>query len=436
MKINQLIKKSGDPELAQRQWDQIKGLIPPDLHQHPSSFFHLLGNSRFLIQHFLQAPQRFEDLLIETSLTERRNFEDIRRDADQAVSGTFDIKSAQRALRRFKYREMMRIAIRDFAGLASFEETGQDLSTLACALSRAALQAAWRCIGADSQNPFSIIGLGKLGGEDLNFSSDIDILYLYGVPVTKDEKDLENLFETSARCAEIITRLLNEPTEDGIVFRVDLDLRPQGKSGPLVNSIESIETYYEVAGAPWERMALLKAWPIAGDTKLAESFLKTIEPFVFRRSLDTQILQDIKAMKEKINAQLLSHKNDDELHVKLGHGGIREIEFFVASFQLVYGGRDIALHERNTLRALDLLAERNLISREDHCQLRPAYIFLRTIENRLQMVDDRQMHRIPSDAQELSALSRRMGFKSADSFLHEVRQTMKTVSSYFEKLAG
>jgi glutamate-ammonia-ligase adenylyltransferase len=243
------------------------------------------------------------------------------------------------------------------------------------------------------------------------------------------------VFEHFCRVSETLTALLHDRTEDGFVFRVDLDLRPEGKSGVIVNSIDALTSYYEVSGAAWERAALTKARPVAGDSELGHETLRQISPFVFPRLIDTNAVADLKAMKSKINAELKKNKGGG-FHVKLGAGGIREIEFFVTAFQLIYGGKDPEFRERHTLTALRLLSRKGLVPAEDAARLQDAYLFLRRIENRLQMEEERQTHRLPTTAADLEALARRMGFSGSGPFVESLLSQTEFVAACFERLAS
>jgi glutamate-ammonia-ligase adenylyltransferase len=336
---------------------------------------------------------------------------------------------------------MTRIAARDLSGLAPFEEIGRELAALAAASTEIAVRSAAEIVrsaegnsGAAASAPFVVLALGKFGGEDLNFSSDIDILYVHGRPLVPEAAS-RTVFEHFCRVSETVTRLLHERTEDGFVFRVDLDLRPEGKSGVIVNSVDALTSYYEISGAPWERAALTKARPVAGDSALGLDVLSQLEPFVFPKLIDTASIDALKKIKGKINAELKKSKSGG-FHVKLGLGGIREIEFFVTAFQLIYGGKDPALRERNTLRALALLRERGLVPEVDAARLENAYIFLRKIENRLQMEEERQTHRLPTESAHLQALARRMGFADSASFEQALREKTGFVADCFERLAS
>ena len=220
----------------------------------------------------------------------------------------------------------------------------------------------------------TVIGMGKLGGNELNFSSDIDIIYFYesdkgetsGISDgSGDMKGVVSLHAFFNKLGEMISKALSLVTEDGFVFRVDVGLRPEGKSGDMAVSLRSAEIYYESWGQSWERTAMLKARPVAGSLELGEQLLKTLQPFVYRKYLDYNLIEDMKNMKQKIDASL-TRSMEGETNLKLGRGGIREIEFFIQALQLVYAGKNPLLRERNSLKALDTLLAARLISEEDH----------------------------------------------------------------------
>ncbi len=420
-----ILKASGNPELAFRQWETLAPAVSGDAADAPGlmPFLHLLGNSCFLVDFFRKHEDRLLPLLRSPYLQKEKPASVMREEIRSGVKKNSDAAAIKKILRLYKYVEMARICLRDLAGLASFEETGRELSSLAAACVEAALR-----FLLPPGFSFVVFGMGKLGGEDLNLSSDIDLIYAY-----QHNETIADLYENLTRTSEGLTRILQEKTEDGFVFRVDLDLRPEGKSGTLLNSSEALVTYYEVKGAPWERGALLKARPIAGDQALGEHILQDLDPFIFRRSIDMSAISEIKAMKEKINREMIKSRGAG-YHVKLGVGGIREIEFFVSAFQLIYGGKNPAVRERNTLRALSVLEQHGLVPAEDARRLRETYIFLRRIENRLQMLEEQQTHTLPTEAAALLVLSRQMGAESVDRFTEELKTRTGWVASCFEGL--
>jgi glutamate-ammonia-ligase adenylyltransferase len=321
----------------------------------------------------------------------------------------------QSRLRLYRRREQVRIGGRDLLGLASVEETVRELSDLAdavidaaLAFTRARVAAEW---GGDAPVAFVVVGMGKLGGQELNYSSDVDLVYVY-------ERDGEHpggrtLREFFVRVAEQVTRVLSEVTADGFCFRVDLRLRPGGAEGPIAVSLPALLAYYESYGQTWERAAWLKGRPVAGDRALGGLLGDELTPFVYRRFLDYGMLDDLKAMKRRVDASLRGPGARDR-NVKLGRGGIRGVEFWVQAHQLIYGGKDPRLRERATLPALATLAAAGYAPRAKTEALAGAYRFLRDVEHKLQIVHERQTQIIPSDAEELRMLVRRLGLTGPD----------------------
>ncbi len=347
------------------------------------------------------------------------------------------------ALRRFRRREMLRIGVRDLLRLATVPETTGSLSDLACLL----IHAAYEIVDADlkqqygipmhrnrqgrwMETGFAVIGMGKLGGHELNYSSDVDLIYLYeshdgetrapgGKQAIKPAAigiSNEEYFEILAR---ELTRALAEPTRDGHIFRVDLRLRAEGAIGQLARSLEEYQTYYVTRGQVWERLALLKAWPVAGSPEVGQAFLKLVRPFVLGPSKPADranaliIVQDVRAVKDMIDAKM-TDRGHAQRNVKLGTGGIREIEFLVQTIQVIAGRRVPGLLDRSTLGALNRLAQKKLLSIDDRNALTAAYVFLRDVEHKLQMVHDLQTHSLPAEREELERCAVRMGYGSGD----------------------
>ncbi|MGA8890910.1 MAG: bifunctional [glutamate--ammonia ligase]-adenylyl-L-tyrosine phosphorylase/[glutamate--ammonia-ligase] adenylyltransferase, partial [Anaeromyxobacteraceae bacterium] len=281
---------------------------------------------------------------------------------------------------------------------------------------------------------FCALAMGKLGARELNFSSDVDLIYVYRADgTTTGDRPLTH-FAYYARLAELVTESLSRVTEDGMVFRVDLNLRPDGRSGPIVNSIRAAELYYQSFGRSWERNALVKARAGAGDLSVGEELLAQLEPFVWRRSLDLGIIEEIQAMKARIDARAGAEGKDD---LKLGKGGIREAEFFVSALQLLHGGklRDPGIRERAVLRALDRLLFAGIVQARDRDAISDAYLFLRRAEHRVQMVDGRQTHRLPPPEERLG-LARSMGYADVDRFEAALAGHRERVAALFSGLLG
>ncbi|HTR44379.1 MAG TPA: bifunctional [glutamate--ammonia ligase]-adenylyl-L-tyrosine phosphorylase/[glutamate--ammonia-ligase] adenylyltransferase, partial [Thermodesulfovibrionales bacterium] len=284
---------------------------------------------------------------------------------------------------------------------------------------------------------FAVIAIGKLGSHELNFSSDIDLLYVYGkeegetagtVTARGSVKNRLGCHEYYCKLGEGLNRFLSVNTGEGFCYRVDLRLRPEGQKGSLAVSLAGYEIYYESWGRAWERAVLLRARPIAGDAALGREFLRMVRPFVFRKYLDFSAIDEIRKMKTKINE---TFKKDD---IKRGYGGIREIEFFVHALELIYGGKEPLLRERSTLRGLHQLLLKNLIGREDYAVLSDMYPFLRKLEHRLQQLNDLQTHTLPSGESELGAMGRKMGYHDKESFLDDLGERRKKVRAIYDSL--
>jgi glutamate-ammonia-ligase adenylyltransferase len=334
--------------------------------------------------------------------------------AAAGAGGPLARADVQRVLRRHRRHELLRIGGRDLLGLATVDETVRELSALAEAAidaavraTRARLEAEWGAVDAG----FVVLGMGKLGGGELNYSSDVDLVYVY-------ERDGElpggrTLAQLFCRLAEEVTRALGERTEDGVVFRVDLRLRPGGGEGPVAVSLPAALSYYETWGQTWERAVWLKARAVGGTRALGDAVLAELAPFVYRRYLDFGTIEDLKAMKRRVDASL-GGADVAARDVKLGRGGIREAEFFVQAQQLVHGGKDARVHARGTLAGLAALARAGYVEPRLADGLAAAYRFLRDVEHKIQIDEERQTHRVPADPDGLRALARRLGFRGDD----------------------
>jgi glutamate-ammonia-ligase adenylyltransferase len=452
------------PDMALNAFERLAGVIPAgDLtaiacrRRSLSRFVLLCGSSPFLVNLIYRTPSLFRWLFLENGIAVSRTPEEMLAALRSRMEEGLDYAGLLRLLRLFKRAEIVRIATRDLCGLADLEEVTSELSSLAGAALQVAYEVCRRCLVAEYGVPLmetengpveaemTVLGMGKLGGNELNFSSDIDIIYFYesdrgktsGVGSGSGQaRGVVSLHTFFVKLGEMITKALSQVTEDGFVFRVDLGLRPEGKSGDMAASLRSAEIYYESWGQSWERTAMLKARPVAGSLELGERFLLMLHPFVYRKYLDYTLIEDMKNMKQKIDASL-SRSMEAETNLKLGRGGIREIEFFIQALQLVYAGKNPRLRERNSLKALDRLLEANIIAAEDHGRLSRAYRFLRTVEHRIQVVQERQTHNLPTKDDEILALARRSGFLGVDGvslFREELALHRGNVSAIYGKL--
>ena len=343
-------------------------------------------------------------------------------------------------LRQWRREQMVRIAVRDLNGSADLNETMRDVSDLADALVSGTLD--WWMprfcerfgtpIGEESGEPqqMIVLGMGKLGGRELNFSSDIDLIFVYAEKGQTDGARAMSNDQFFSKLGQAMNKSLTEMTPDGIVYRVDMRLRPFGDAGPLAISFSGAEHYYEVHGRAWERYALVKARAIAGDLDKAQELFDILRPFVYRRYIDYTAMDSLRDLKRMIAAEV--RKKGMEANVKLGAGGIREVEFIVQAFQLVHGGRDKPLQGRSLLPMLHYLAQQDYISQQDADELHAAYVFLRRAENRLQEWNDQQTHDLPDEARQQSALAQAMGFQSYADFMAVLDQHRARVQHHFD----
>ena len=440
-----LLDAAADPERAKQSLDllQVKGAATPlRKMKEPAArvLVSLLAGSQALSESLTLHPDWLNGLSDVEALREPRRKEGLEREVDHAIAPstrTRDYAKAYAVLREFKQKEMLRIGARDLARLGRTTEIIQEISDVAdvclAVVCRLCLEQLQERLGQPfHQDPsgrwqrteLSVIGLGKLGGQELNYSSDVDVMVVYSdegstfkQPPRKGEttgRGLSNhqffLRFTEAFIAEV-TRL----TAEGSLFRIDLRLRPEGKAGPLARSIGSYESYYAQWGQTWERMMLIKARPIAGQPALGAEFLEMIQTFRYPRSLNERVLQEVAAMKDRIEAEVVKLGEIDR-NVKLGRGGIREIEFVTQTLQLLQGGQNPFLQDPQTLPGLAKLARYNLIKVEEATALSAAYSWLRDVEHRLQMDNNLQTHTVPTERRARQRLAALMGCPSIADF--------------------
>lgn len=341
-------------------------------------------------------------------------------------------------LRRWRRAEFVRIAWRDLAGWATLDETLADLSQAADDALRLTHDYALRALHERYGQPRSandlvqdlmIVAMGKLGGRELNFSSDIDLVLLYPSSGETDGPRAISNEEFFTRLAQAMIRLLETPTTEGFVFRVDLRLRPFGDSGPVVTNAVALEDYLQLHGRDWERYAWVKARPVTNETGYAELFRQCIQPFVYRRYLDFGVFESLREMKALIEREVQRRELAD--NIKLGEGGIREIEFIVQSFQLIRGGQDRRLQDTSLRRALARLDGGKLLPSFAIAELDTAYVFLRRLENHLQMQADQQVHRLPATPEAFEVLAGSMGLESAEGLRREIECQRQRVATHF-----
>jgi [glutamine synthetase] adenylyltransferase / [glutamine synthetase]-adenylyl-L-tyrosine phosphorylase len=419
----------------------------PDVHALLASLF---GHSPHLTWCLLREPATF------LHIAERgveASFADLMDLLAEPLPVDETLVKPMRTLRQIKRRAALIIGLADILGHWGVASVTDALTSLAeQAVGRAIDVLLQRAINrgdltiAPTERPseasgFIILGMGKLGARELNYSSDIDLILLYDDDRLTSSKP-DKLQQICVRIARDLVRMMEERTGDGYVFRTDLRLRPDPGSTPLVVSTIAAETYYESIGQNWERAAMIKARPIAGDISAGKAFLRTIRPFVWRRSLDFNAIRDVHAMKRQINEYSLKDKGRglgrvNGFNVKLGRGGIREIEFFVQTQQLIYGGREPTLRTSGTIEGLWALVRAHRLPERSARELTQAYQFLRTVEHRIQMVDDAQTHLLPDDDDGVARIAGFLGYDGAEPFraalLHEVDTVRTHYAALFEE---
>lgn len=413
---------------------------------------HLFAGSEYLSRWLLARPEEIDWIAEDGCLLRRRPAEEMNAHLEELLG----CMAPAAALRRFKHRELVRIAARELSGAEGLERTLEEWSCVASAAIDAAVNVAEREAvekhGVPLYTTFegseqkvariAVLALGKLGGSELNISSDVDIMFVHssdnGETSGKEEgAGKVALHEFFVKVAREATRLLNEHTEDGTVFRVDLELRPEGGKGEITNSIGAMEIYYESWGQLWERQALIKARHSGGDESVSKEVLERLRPFVYRKYLDQRAIDEIAAMKLKVDQSLNARKGvgGAARDIKLGTGGIREIEFITQALQLLYGARYEEMRARSTLVALDACEALGFLSLPHYHDLKEAYIFLRKLENRLQYHQLTQTHTIPQDEERLAVLGKLMGLDGdspGEKLLEEVARRRKRVRAIFD----
>jgi glutamate-ammonia-ligase adenylyltransferase len=350
----------------------------------------VLGNSGFLARRLLRHPDWVDELAGDPP----------------AAPPTAPPSPDWTAIRTAKYRGLLRIAARDLCG-RPFADSLRELSDLA----DGCLVAALDCTANETAAPApALLALGKLGGRELNFSSDVDLIFVYQRDPMGDERQQHQQAEASIRTFKTH---LEQPSVDGFGYRVDLDLRPEGRSGVLSNSVGAALNYYEAFGAEWERQMLIRLRAVAGPADTGAAFCDGIAPFVYRRLIDPGVMQTVRNMKQRIERERLEHGRDLEADLKEGPGGIRDIEFIVQSFQLFFGGRHSELRTGNVLAGLGALEQLELLPTAVTAALADAYLWLRRAEHAVQLPEEQQTAQVPHGASEQTALARRMGYADA-----------------------
>jgi len=425
--LEQLIRSSPAPEVAANRLDrlcadpaalrEIERLSPELLR----GLIAIISTSNFLFHFLIRHPESIMQIGLQSNPG----------DGDAATVGDF------KALRRYKYEELLKITWMDISQSGNYTRVLKALSSLAETVIRRAL-----LLALDQDNyrlvmhSLAVMALGKLGAAELNFSSDIDLVYV-SVNPEKYQGDYQDLQNTQLEGIRRLNSTLEETTEEGFLYRVDMKLRPWGASGPMIMAIDDTEHYYEASSEPWERFAWLRARCIAGYGALGADMKQRMQPFVFMRSLSTD---DLERFIEIKNDMSKARKRKGYWNVKVGEGGIRDIEFFIQMLQIVNASKHDSLQTTNTLEALAGLDRSGLISHEEAQQLREAYLYLRRLENRLQMIDEIQTHNLPDTREQRLLLARSLTTEGgADdeilgNFERELFINQSIAKRYFERI--
>jgi glutamate-ammonia-ligase adenylyltransferase len=363
----------------------------------------VLGTSKMLGEHLLHVPELVPALADQRTL-QRKTREELIAESAETVEWRGDPSSRDGAIRRLKRRELLRVACRDLAGGVSAEEVGRELSYLAEGALRAALVSLLEELPPPAGARFAVIGMGRLGGEELNYSSDIDVMFVFDAP--RDQQAVD----WAGRVGEGVLSRLAATTEEGQAFRVDASLRPEGKDGPLVRSLAAYRAYYERWAKPWEFQALIKARPVAGDPVLGREFSDLVAPFVYPERLTAEAIREIRHLKARIEKERLGPREEARTQMKVGTGGLIDIQFTIQLLQLRFGHRDPRLQAQGTIPAIAAAAEIGLIDLEKGRWLVDAYRFLNRARNVLYLTRGKPQDALPSEPEELETFARALGY--------------------------
>ena len=426
--FRQLIAAAPDPQVAALRFERMRedDSLRKELDRLPPScaadFVNIIGYSAFLFNYICRNPQTIRLLGEPCEIT------------PEQLDGIQDTE----ALRHFKYEQLLKITWMDVSGRYPYEIILDRLSLLADYILRKAFALSFSTDDKNDPGKYiSIFALGKLGAGELNYSSDVDLIFVGGNHDVTGGLKPHELQGALTKGLRQFTRMLEQTTHSGFLYRVDLKLRPWGKSGPLFLSVDETENYYQASTEAWERLAWLRARCVAGNADLGEELLTRLRPFVFIRSMSSADLERFVAIKGEM-ARVRARTG--QWHVKLGRGGIRDIEFFVQILQLVSAAKHAELRTTNTLTVLESLRKLNFIGREEELEIRTAYLFLRRLENRLQMADEKQVHALPDDAAGRIRVARSLNMEglSDDEILASFEQCLNAnrniAENYFEKI--
>ncbi len=464
---NNALKNCADPKRAEKFLALLKSIAPEWLSAKTSpttrhALSSLFSGSQALSEMLLRNPEWIQESLCSDTLKTPRHLEDLDGELQHALKPLIQkgaYSAAFKKVRRFNQRERIRIAVRDLAGWATATNTILEISDLAEVCLETVYRICNRRLEREAGKPyhlvpngqwrnteFCVLGMGKLGGQELNFSSDVDVLFAYtedGFVFDRHPKSKRPRTDSRTTNKEFFSRLAEDfvkevgqgGDDDDRLYRIDLNLRPDGSAGPLAQSISSYENYYAQYGQVWERMMLIKTRRVAGCKELAAEFIETIQPFRYPRLVGEWILDELSSMRNRITDERLQTE-ERETNLKLGFGGIREIEFSIQILQVLHGGKQPFIQHHQTLPASQKLADYRLMYQSDANDLVEAYCFLRRAEHRVQMEEDRQTHSLPKSKDAFTRISKLMGFRNSREFGKELERQRIRVRKVYEKVVG
>jgi [glutamine synthetase] adenylyltransferase / [glutamine synthetase]-adenylyl-L-tyrosine phosphorylase len=439
----QRLRESADPVVLQ----EIESLLKNNEHQDQLTTCWV--GSEFAAELCIKHPHWLQQLLIDNQLHEEKNLLAYDNALQQQLAAINSDEELLRALRLFRNQAMLRIIWRDFNRIANTQQTITELSYLAEVCIQQALGFLHKKMTAVYGKPENekgeeqgllVLAMGKLGAHELNLSSDIDLIFAYPEDgetndgVTDNASNSISNHQFFIKLGQKLIQTLDQMTADGFVFRVDMALRPYGESGALACSFDALENYYQEQGRSWERYAMIKARVVAGNTGHGEALMKMLRPFTYRRYIDFSVIESLRDMKALITREVKRKGYQD--NIKLGAGGIREIEFIAQAFQLIRGGRDIDFQQRELLKILPLLAQKQLLPEGTVNELTHAYLFLRDTEHALQGFQDKQTQQLPNLAIDQARTAYIMGFNIWSSFYTALQTHRDAVDRHFKFIAA
>jgi glutamate-ammonia-ligase adenylyltransferase len=423
-------------------WHEKLTELNPDFHPTPefnAAMVKVWCSSLFVVESCTRHPDLLVDLVNSGDLSANYNIHCYAgKLAPMRIESEAEL---MQELRRFRRREMVRIAWRDLAGWAQLSETLMDLSLLADACIHSALAFLFQQACEKRGTPLLsdgrpqqivVLAMGKLGAYELNYSSDIDLIFAYAENGVLPDRKETTYSEFFMRLCQSLVKVLDEITVDGFVFRTDIRLRPFGDSGPIIMTFDGMENYYQTQAREWERYAMIKARQVAGDFKTGAQLMTMLKYFVYRRYLDYGAFEELRSLKAQITQEL--RRKDRMDNIKLGPGGIREIEFIGQAFQLIRGGNEKALQMRGILDVLRILGELELLTPNDAGQLKQSYCFLRRVENHIQQYQDRQTHDLPAAASVQRILAYSLDYPDWNSFKNQLDTVRAQVHAVFDQV--